>query len=323
MQSYTIVCLSGYLFVFLSVCLSVGRSVCLSACPNICFLDINECLERSGLCQYTCQNTVGSFQCLCPRGTRLDSDNFTCLRKYKLLYCDLRIHLMTPPRSFAFFPYYNAYFVVRFCQILSSVFAIWRLNLLLKTDHCRYKDLSNSRSWQMSASLQSRHWTVWMSSRLQDALGWNIMYRWMLCKYRFTKENCLLLKLYRKLRKMFGDQVTGSIPVWGSETFFWVSDKAWVANSFPLIYQAASHLHTYIQVYNEMKSVFSPLVLANLHNGSFWSCAGDLVIARCNNASWDCSRGRKQKAHPQKQSRDALSASLFPGLLRNFELKLH
>ena len=55
------------------------------------------------------------------------------------------------------------------------------------------------------------------------------------------KENCSLLKLYRKLRKMFlsprresnprnllisgetltGDQkVAGSIPVWGSETFF-------------------------------------------------------------------------------------------------------
>ena len=106
------------------------------------------------------------------------------------------------------------------------------------------------------------------------------------------KENCLLLKLYRKLRKMFtyrdcclavrvsllwtgmyrdllsaiwvlvtqashriirathislkhlthltlehltGDQkVAGSIPVWGSETFFWVCNKAWVANSFPL-----------------------------------------------------------------------------------------
>ena len=74
------------------------------------------------------------------------------------------------------------------------------------------------------------------------------------------KENCLLLKLYRKLRKLFlnprresngllsaiwvlvaewlerltGDQkVAGPIPIWGSETVFWVCDKAWVANSFP------------------------------------------------------------------------------------------
>ena len=36
-------------------------------------------------------------------------------------------------------------------------------------------------------------------------------------------------------------KVSSSIPVWGSETFFWVCDKAWVANNFPLIYQAASH----------------------------------------------------------------------------------
>ena len=37
-----------------------------------------------------------------------------------------------------------------------------------------------------------------------------------------------------------------------------------------------------------------------------------------DNASWDCFRGRK--ARPQKQSRDALSTSLLPGLLRNSEV---
>ena len=39
-----------------------------------------------------------------------------------------------------------------------------------------------------------------------------------------------------------------------------------------------------------------------------------------DNASWDCFRGRKQKARPQKQSRDALSTTLLPGLLRNSEV---
>ena len=39
-----------------------------------------------------------------------------------------------------------------------------------------------------------------------------------------------------------------------------------------------------------------------------------------DNASWDCFRGRKQKARPQKQSRDALSTSLLPDLLRNSEV---
>ena len=39
-----------------------------------------------------------------------------------------------------------------------------------------------------------------------------------------------------------------------------------------------------------------------------------------DNASWDCFRELKQKARPQKQSRDALSTSLLPGLLRNSEV---
>ena len=42
--------------------------------------------------------------------------------------------------------------------------------------------------------------------------------------------------------------------------------------------------------------------------------------SKVDNASWDCFRGRKQKARPQKQSRDALSTSLLPGLLRNSEM---
>ena len=46
---------------------------------------------------------------------------------------------------------------------------------------------------------------------------------------------------------LYGDQkVAGSIPVWGSETFFWVF---WVANSLALNYQAASHfIYTFIMV---------------------------------------------------------------------------
>ena len=34
----------------------------------------------------------------------------------------------------------------------------------------------------------------------------------------------------------------------GLETFFWFCDKAWVANSFPLIYQGPSHLHIFIYI---------------------------------------------------------------------------
>ena len=39
-----------------------------------------------------------------------------------------------------------------------------------------------------------------------------------------------------------------------------------------------------------------------------------------DNGSWDCFRGCKQKARPLKQSPDALSTSLLPGLLRNSEV---
>ena len=53
----------------------------------------------------------------------------------------------------------------------------------------------------------------------------------------------------------------------------------------------------------------------------FRSCPRDLVIARLTmHHTWDCFKGRKQKTGPQKQSRDALSTSLFPGLLRNSEM---
>ena len=45
----------------------------------------------------------------------------------------------------------------------------------------------------------------------------------------------VLVAQWLDLKRLTGDQkVAGSIPVWGSETFFWVCDKAWVANSYPV-----------------------------------------------------------------------------------------
>ena len=47
-------------------------------------------------------------------------------------------------------------------------------------------------------------------------------------------------------------KVAGLIPFWGSETFFWVWNKSWVANSFHLIYQTASHpSYIYIYIYSQ------------------------------------------------------------------------
>ncbi|KAK8737315.1 hypothetical protein OTU49_004436 [Cherax quadricarinatus] len=44
-------------------------------------IDINECLEQTGLCGPlgTCINTRGSFRCMCPRGYRLDPSGTMCI----------------------------------------------------------------------------------------------------------------------------------------------------------------------------------------------------------------------------------------------------
>ena len=74
------------------------------------------------------------------------------------------------------------------------------------------------------------------------------MSRLRTCTYRGLLSAIWVL-VAQWLERLTRDQkVAGSIPVWGSETFFWVCDKAWVVNSFPLIHQVASHLHRYILI---------------------------------------------------------------------------
>ena len=41
------------------------------------FIDINEC-NGDHKCQHACQNTRGSFTCLCPDGYQLKHDGKTC-----------------------------------------------------------------------------------------------------------------------------------------------------------------------------------------------------------------------------------------------------
>ena len=49
----------------------------------ICFyLDINECETENGQCEASCQNTVGSYNCGCPPGLRLQQDGKTCAGEY-------------------------------------------------------------------------------------------------------------------------------------------------------------------------------------------------------------------------------------------------
>ena len=41
-------------------------------------IDINECDEENGGCSHMCNNTIGSYQCLCEDGYELDSDQHLC-----------------------------------------------------------------------------------------------------------------------------------------------------------------------------------------------------------------------------------------------------
>ena len=48
--------------------------------------DMNECLQAdANNCQQMCSNTEGSFVCSCQRGFTLDSDGFSCNRKYDIM----------------------------------------------------------------------------------------------------------------------------------------------------------------------------------------------------------------------------------------------
>ena len=44
----------------------------------ICFVDINECSERTDGCAQNCMNSVGSYSCSCGSGYRLASDGRGC-----------------------------------------------------------------------------------------------------------------------------------------------------------------------------------------------------------------------------------------------------
>ncbi|PVD21525.1 hypothetical protein C0Q70_17323 [Pomacea canaliculata] len=41
-------------------------------------IDVDECSQRTDICQHNCTNTQGSFQCTCPPGYRLAPDGYSC-----------------------------------------------------------------------------------------------------------------------------------------------------------------------------------------------------------------------------------------------------
>lgn len=49
-----------------------------------CFSDVDECSSNNGGCEHVCQNQLGSFQCDCEFGYKLDEDRRSCSGKCSL-----------------------------------------------------------------------------------------------------------------------------------------------------------------------------------------------------------------------------------------------
>jgi hypothetical protein len=48
-------------------------------------IEINECQERSALCEQICINTNGSYDCQCNDGYTLNNDGLTCSGEYNII----------------------------------------------------------------------------------------------------------------------------------------------------------------------------------------------------------------------------------------------
>ena len=40
--------------------------------------DVDECISENGGCSHDCVNTHGSFECICPKGFKVQDDEKTC-----------------------------------------------------------------------------------------------------------------------------------------------------------------------------------------------------------------------------------------------------
>ena len=55
----------------------LSKKICFK-CDIIFFTDNNECLVNNGDCSQKCENTLGSFECQCLIGFKLNVDKRTC-----------------------------------------------------------------------------------------------------------------------------------------------------------------------------------------------------------------------------------------------------
>lgn len=89
-------------------CWSVDRNICgpLSRTEGLlplhwsipCFLDVDECSSNNGGCEHACQNQLGSFQCGCEIGYKLDEDRRSCICKCNVCATAQLSSGLPPPR---------------------------------------------------------------------------------------------------------------------------------------------------------------------------------------------------------------------------------
>ena len=56
-------------------------------------LDLNECILGTHLCEHTCGNDIGSYQCICDTGYQLEGNGLNCsgiIYTLYILYVDWR-----------------------------------------------------------------------------------------------------------------------------------------------------------------------------------------------------------------------------------------
>lgn len=54
---------------------------------RVVFLDLDECVEQTHLCQQACENTLGSYRCRCNPGFQLSPDRTSCFSEWITVWC--------------------------------------------------------------------------------------------------------------------------------------------------------------------------------------------------------------------------------------------
>lgn len=60
-------------------------------------LDVDECLESGTMCAFRCQNTLGSFHCICPQGYRIADDGQHCVGETCFSYTLSLLYILLKP----------------------------------------------------------------------------------------------------------------------------------------------------------------------------------------------------------------------------------